>query len=140
MGHRIHKKGKGKATPKPPSGYRDDEEVAERQGSKSMRLAKSSPPANSVPTNDNLSMEIVASGDIEEKNSKESNNDSIPVINTDVPNKDFSNTDNCGNTTRVFLSQSLPQCQENLLTCIEEGHEVHKLLLPLVNTEIINVR
>ncbi len=99
-----------------------------------MRLAKSSPPANSVPTNDNLSMAIVASGDIEEKNSKESNNDSISVINTDVPNKDLFTIDNCGNTTRVFPSQSLPQCQENFLKWIEEGHEVHGLLLPLVNT------
>jgi hypothetical protein len=68
MGKRIRKKGKGKAPPKPPSVNRDDEDVAERQGSKSMRLAKSSPPANSVQTNDNLSVAIVALGDIEEKN------------------------------------------------------------------------
>jgi hypothetical protein len=115
MGKKISKKGKGKAppTPKPPSGNREDEKVAERQGLKSIRITKSSPPANSVPTNDNLSMAIVASGEIEEKNSKESNNNSILVINTDVPNKDLFTIDNRGNTTRVFPSQSLPQCQEN---------------------------
>ena len=102
-----------------------------------MRLAKSSPPANSVPTNDNLSVAIVASGDTEEKSSKESNNDSIPVINTDVPNKDLFTMDNRGNTTRVFPSQSLTQCQENFLKWTEEGHEVCGLSLPLVHMEII---
>jgi hypothetical protein len=82
-------------------------------------------------------MVIVASGDIEEENSKESNNDSIPVINTDVPTKDLFTIVNHGNTTRVFPSQSLPKCQENFLKWNEEGHEVHGLLVPLVNTEII---
>jgi hypothetical protein len=137
MGKRICRKGKGKVPPKPPSGNRDDEEVAKRQTSKCMRLAKSSPPPNSVPTNDASSTAIVASGDIEEKKSKESNNNSIPVINTDVPNEDLFTIYNCGNTTRVFPSQSLPWCQENFLKWIEEGHEVCGLSLPLVNTEII---
>ncbi len=73
-----------------------------------MRLAKSSPPANSFPTNYNSSALIVSSRDIEDKNSKESNNDSIPVINTDVPNEDLFYIDNRGNTTRVFPSQSPP--------------------------------
>jgi hypothetical protein len=113
MGKRIHRKEKGKPPPKSPSGNRDDKEVADRQVQKSMRLAKSSPPANSVPTNDNSSAAIVASGDIEEKNSKESNNDFISDIITDVPNKDLFTIDNPGNTTRVFPSQSFPKCQEN---------------------------
>jgi hypothetical protein len=99
-------------------------------------LAESSPPANSVPVNDNSSAVIVESGDIEEKNSKE-NNDSISVIITDVQNKDPFTIDNHGNTTRVFPSQSLSQCQENFLKWIEGGHEVRGLWLPLVNTEII---
>jgi hypothetical protein len=44
MGKMIHGKGKDKAPHKPSSGNKDDEKVAERQGLKSMRLAKSSPP------------------------------------------------------------------------------------------------
>jgi hypothetical protein len=83
-GKRIRKKGKGKAPHKPPSVNRDDEEVAERQGLKRMRLAKPSPPTNSVLTNDNLNAAMVASGDVEEKNSKKSNNDSISINITDV--------------------------------------------------------
>jgi hypothetical protein len=63
-GQKDPKKGKGKAPPKPPSGNRDDEEVAEIQNSKSMKLAESSPPPNSVLTHDNLSVAIVASGDV----------------------------------------------------------------------------
>jgi hypothetical protein len=42
-----------------------------------------------------------------------------------------------GKTMRVFPSQSLLRCQENFLNWIEERHEVCRLLLPLVNTEII---
>ncbi len=115
MGKMIHRKGKDKAPHKPPSGNKDDEKVAERQDLKSMRLAKSSPPANSVLTNDNSITAVVALGNIEEKNSKESNNVSIPVINNDVPNKDLFTINNYGNTTRVYPSQSLPQCQEIFL-------------------------
>jgi hypothetical protein len=136
MGKRIRKKGKGKAPPKPPSGNRDDEEVAERQGLKSMRLVKSSPPANSVLTNDNSNVAMVASGDVEEEISKENNSDSISVNITDVQNKNLFTIDNRGSTTS-FHSQSLPKCQENFSTWIEEGHEVRGLLLPQVNTEII---
>jgi hypothetical protein len=102
-----------------------------------MRLAESSLLANSVLTNNSSSTAIVASGDIEEKNSKENNNHSISVIITDVQNKDLFTIDNCGNTTRVFPSQSLPECQDFFLKWIKERHEVHRLLLPLVNTEII---
>ncbi len=113
MGKRIRKKGTGKAPPKPPSGNRDDEEVAEIQGSKSIRLAESSPPANSVLANNNSNAAMVASGDVEEKNSKEGNNDSISVNITDVQNEDLFTIDNCGNNMRVFPSQSLPKCREN---------------------------
>jgi hypothetical protein len=60
-------------------------------------------------------MAIVASGDIEEKNPKESNNDSIFVIITNVPNEVLFTIYNRGNTTKVFPSQSLPQCQEIFL-------------------------
>ncbi len=74
-------------------------------------------------------MATVASGNIEEKNSKESNNDSISIINTDVQNEDLFTIHNHGNTTRVFPSQSLTQCQERFLKWIEEGYEVHGLLL-----------
>ncbi len=135
--NRICRKGMNKAPPKPPSGNRDDEEVAKRQGSKSMRLTISSPPLNSVQTNDDSSAAFVASGYVEEKNPKESNNDSISIIITDVPNVDLFTIDNHGNTTRVFSRQTLPQCQENFLKWIEEVHEKHGLLLPLVKTEII---
>ncbi len=80
MGKRICKKGKGNAPPKPPSGNRDDEEVAERQVFKSMRLAKSSPPTNLVLANDNSNTAMVASENVEEKNSKESNHDLFLLI------------------------------------------------------------
>jgi hypothetical protein len=134
---RSCKKGKGKAPPKPPSSNRDDEGVFERQHSKSLRLADSSPPPNSVLTKDNSNAAMVAQGDVEEKNSKESNNDSISLNMTDVQNKDLFTIDNRGNTTRAFPSQSLPDNQETFMKRIEDGHKVSRLLLPQVNTEII---
>ncbi len=96
---RSCKKGKGGASPKPPSGNRDDEGVFERQHSNSLRLADSSAPANSVLTKDNLNVAMVVPGDVEEKNSKESNNDSISVNMTDVQNNELFTIDNHGNTT-----------------------------------------
>jgi hypothetical protein len=134
---RSCKKGKGKAPPKPPSGSRDDDGVFERQRLKSLRLADSSPPPNSVLTKDNSNGAMVAPGDVEEKNSKESNNYFISINMTDVQNKGHFTIDNRGNTTRVFPSQSLPDDQETFLKWIDEGHEVHGLLLSQVNTETI---
>jgi hypothetical protein len=96
------KRVKGKALPKPPSGDRYDEGVGEGQGSKSLRLANISTPANVVQVKDNLNAAMVAAGDVEEKNAKESNKEFIAMDMTDVQNENLFSIDIQGVTIRFF--------------------------------------
>jgi hypothetical protein len=75
-------------------------------------LANFSPPANAVQFKDKSNVAMVAAGNIEEKNAKESNKDSTTVDMTDMQNEDLFSIDIRGVTTNFFPCQSLANDQE----------------------------